>query len=222
MRTLRICRPGFSGRRGSARSTLLLLVAALACDGDLIDRIAVTVGNSVITESEIVRQIRITALLNDEQPDLTPENKRRTAERLVEQTLIRREIGTSQYLPSTVGGIEETYGAFRKRWRSDGEYKATLEARKLTDAEVRDAFRWQLTFLDFVALRFRPGVQVAEDEMREYYNLQVASKGDISFDEARPRIEEALTEERVNAALDRWLGQARTQTRIIYKEDVFR
>jgi hypothetical protein len=204
------------------RTLCMFVGLCVICQGDLIDRVAVAVGKAVITESEILRQIRITALLNDEQPDFSPENKRRTAERLVEQTLIRREIGTSQYLPSTVAGIEETYGAFRKRWRSDGEYKKTLAAQKLTDAEIRDAFRWQLTFMDFIALRFRPGVQIGEDEVREYYNLQVAPKGDISYDEARPRIEEALTEERVNAALDRWLGQTRTQTRIIYKEDVFR
>jgi len=205
-----------------ASAPLLLFCAALACRADLIDRIAVAVGNSVITESEILRQIRLTALLNDEQPDLSPENKRRTAERLVEQALIRREIATSHYLPSTVAGIEEAYDAFRKRWPTDVEYEKVLAGRKLTDAEVRDAFRWQLTFLDFVALRFRPGVQVSEEELREYYNLQVAPKGDISFDEARPQIEDVLTEERVNAALDRWLGQTRTQTRIIYKEDVFR
>lgn len=201
---------------------ILLLLLAVLCRADLIDRVAVAVGNSIITESEILRQIRITALLNDEKPDFSSENKRRTAERLVEQALIRREIASSQYLPNSVGGIEEAYDAFRKRWPVDAEYKQALETRRLSDAEVRDAFRWQLTFMDFIANRFRPGIQVSEDEMREFYNFQVAPKGDISFDEARSEIEEALTEERVNAALDRWLGQARTQTRIIYKEDVFR
>jgi hypothetical protein len=196
-------------------------VLAVICRADLIDRIAVAVGQSVITESEILRQIRITALLNDEPADFSAENKRRTAERLVEQMLIRREIATSQYLPSTSGGIEAAYGAFRKRWKAEADYRRALEAATLADAEVRDAFRWQLTFMDFIALRFRPGIQVSDEEIREYYDLQIAPKGDVSFDEARPSIEEALTEERVNAALDRWLGQTRTQTRIIYKEDVF-
>jgi hypothetical protein len=202
-------------------AALLALMAAVCLHADLIDRIAVAVGRSVITESEIMRQIRITALLNGEKPDLSPENKRRTADRLVEQALIRREIAISQYLGSTSGGIEATYSAFRKRWKTEAEYRKVLEAANLTDTEIRDAFRWQLTLMDFIALRFRPGVQVSDEEIREYYDQQVANKGDVSFDEARPGIEEALTEERVNAALDRWLGQTRTQTRIIYKEDVY-
>ena len=205
---------------------LLLPFVAMLCQADLIDRVAVAVGNTVITESEILRQIRITALLNGETADFSPENKRRTAERLVEQALIRREIATSQYLPNSTGGIDEVYGAFRKRWPSDADYKKVLAAARLTDTEVRDAFRWQLTLLDFVALRFRPGIQISEEEIREYYDLQLAPntapEARPSFEEAHSRIEDILTEQRVNAALDRWLGQTRTQTRIIYKEDVFR
>ena len=56
------CGAGFSLRRASAR--LLLFLIPLLLQADLIDRIAVAVASAVITESEILRQIRITALLN--------------------------------------------------------------------------------------------------------------------------------------------------------------
>ena len=208
-----------------ALGTVLFVVTTAVCDADLIDRVAVAIGNSVITESEIIRQIRITAMLNSERPDFSPDNRRRTAERLVEQALIRREIATSHYLPNTTSGIDAAYGAFRKRWPSEADYGKALSGNQLTDSEIRDAFRWQMTLLDFVALRFRPGIQIGEQEIREYYDLQLAKnaapEARPSFEEAHSQIEEILTEERVNAALDRWLGQTRTQTRIIYKEDVF-
>ena len=78
------------------RVALTLLLACIA-GAEIIDRVAVTVDKRVITESEIVRQIRITAFLNNEQPDFSASSKRVTADRLVEQVLIRRELESTRY-----------------------------------------------------------------------------------------------------------------------------
>src|SRR4051795_2405586 len=74
------------------RLAVVTFVAGVTAWPEIIDRIAVSVDRTVITESEVIRQIRITALLNGEQPDLSAANRRETAERLVEQALMRREI----------------------------------------------------------------------------------------------------------------------------------
>ena len=58
---------------------------------EIIDRVAVSVGNQVITEDQIGEEIRVTAFLNHETPDLSPAQKRRAAERLIEQALVRRD-----------------------------------------------------------------------------------------------------------------------------------
>src|ERR1700674_4079075 len=86
---------------------LLLLLASFACRAEIIDRIAVVVGKAVITESEILREIRLTAFLNREPLDFSPVAKRKTAERLVEQRLIGNEISASLYaLPSAAAAQE--------------------------------------------------------------------------------------------------------------------
>jgi hypothetical protein len=199
----------------------LAALLALPASADLIDRVAVAVENSVITESEILRQIRITAFLDGGKPDFSSDNKRRTAERLVEQALVRREILVTRYLGTRAEQTEEAYKEFRAKFGSDAAWNRALTEFNITDEEVRDAFRWQSTLLDFVDVRFRPGVQVPEEDIRDYYDTQLANKEKPSFEDARDSIERILLEERVNAALDRWLGQARTQTRIRYKEEVF-
>jgi len=66
-----------------ARSISLLLVAGL--HAEIIDRIAVSVGNQAVTTSDIDREIRVTALLNRSQPDFSPAARRATADRMVEQ-----------------------------------------------------------------------------------------------------------------------------------------
>jgi hypothetical protein len=202
----------------------LAVTLTLGARADLIDRVAVSVENSVISESEILRQIRLTAFLNSEKPNFSPENKRSTAERLVEQALVRREISLSHYLPNSAEAPPDLYRQFREKYGSEDAWNKALRDYNLTDLEVRDAFRWQATLLDFINLRFRPGIQVPEEDIRDYYDAEIANKATppVSLDDAREQIEQILTEERVNAALDRWLGQARTQTRIRYREEVFR
>ena len=51
------------------RALLVLLLVSVACRAEIIDRVAVVVGSGVITESEILREIRLTAFLNGEPLD---------------------------------------------------------------------------------------------------------------------------------------------------------
>jgi hypothetical protein len=200
-----------------------LLVATAICRADIIDRIAVSVDNTVITLSEVLRQIRITAMLNGEEPVFTAESKREAAERLVNQSLIRREINISRYVPDNTEQAEILYKNFRGRYKSEAEYNAALAKYHLIDADIRGAFAWQATFLDFVEVRFRPGITIPDEEIRTLYDERIRGKtspeATLSFEEARPKLEEELMQQRVDNALDRWLGQTMTQTRIVYRRE---
>lgn len=208
---------------------LLFTASALIATGaDIIDRVAVTIELQVITESEIMRQIRVTAFLNGEKPDYSAENKRRTADRLVEQSLIRREIETIHYASANKDN-STGYDEFRKtRYPQQGAYETALKQAGVTDDEVREALQWQAMFLEFIDVRFRPGVQVPDAEVRDYYDREFAPKAKESgqpvpsFGESREAITNILAAQRVDSALDRWLGQTRTQTRIRYRDEVFR
>ncbi len=207
---------------------LLPVILLIASGGaEILDRVAVSLERQVITESEILQEIRVTAFLNGEQPNLTPESKRNTADKLVEQLLIRREIETSRYVGAASSG-DVGYKQFRKaRFPSDAAYARALEQGGVDDAGVRRALAWQATLLDFIEVRFRPGIQIPEAEIRDYYEGDLAfeakAKGQPlpSFEDARQSIEAILLSRRVDNALDRWLGQVRTQIRIRYRDEVF-
>src|ERR1017187_6822016 len=82
-----------------------LLAVTLPARAEIIDRIAVSVGNRVIAESDLHREIRVAAFLDGVQPDFSPAGRRATAERMVEQVLIRRELEISRYpIPSAAEG----------------------------------------------------------------------------------------------------------------------
>lgn len=195
------------------------IVAALG--GDVIDRIAVTVGNSVITESEILENIRLAAFLNGSKPDFALESRRNAADRLIEQALIRREIEATGY-----GGGS---GPVKLGFATEAEYRKALADYGLSPERVQRHIDWQNTLISFIDARFRPGIQVTEEEARAYYKseyLPAWAKSNTgappSFEAARSDIEETLLGQRANQALDRWIGQTRTQTRIRFRPEVFR
>ncbi|PWU07478.1 MAG: hypothetical protein C5B51_09975 [Terriglobia bacterium] len=174
-------------------------------------------GSNVITVFDLDREIRLTAFLNNAKPDLSPANKRATAERLVEQQLIRREIALGQYPvpePSAVGPLPANLPRI-------AEYG-------LTEQEVKDALLWQLTLLRFVEVRFRPGIQVSDQKIRDYFEKVVepaaraARPGtDITIEDYREQIEATLTGQRSDRELNTWMNDARKRTDIIYHDEVF-
>ncbi|MGO9012978.1 MAG: hypothetical protein ACLQPN_23015 [Bryobacteraceae bacterium] len=200
------------------------VLAATLASATIIDRIAVSVGNRVITTVDIDRAIRVTAFLNGQQPDFSAASKRAAAERLVEQTLVRRELETSRYPTPLPAEIEPALAAFRHRYYpADADYRRALAQYGINDQDVRDALLWQRTLLQFIDVRFRPAVQITGEEIQHYFDtvlapqLRAAEPGkEISLDDYRGRIEDILAGQREDREMDNWLREARRQTPIVY------
>src|SRR6185369_236100 len=111
--------------------------------GDIIDRIAASVGNRVIALSDLDRAIRVSAFLDGAQPDFSPAAKRAMTERLVEQKLIRRELDTSRYPMPDAAEVDPVLAAFReKSFRTEDEYRRALTERSITEQDLKDELMW--------------------------------------------------------------------------------
>jgi hypothetical protein len=118
---------------------LVLLAASFALHADIIDRIAVSVGNSVITTSDIERQIRVAAFVSGTKPDLSPAARRKTAEAMVDQQLIRRELQTSHYPETDTPALDAAFDQFKMKYcHSAGVYRRALAADGSTEADVKE------------------------------------------------------------------------------------
>ncbi len=209
----------------------LILAALLAQPGaaEILDRIAVTLDNRVIAESDLIREIRLSAFLNDARPDFSGASKRAAAERLVERELMRHEMEFSGY---PAAGADEARAALEK-WRQEhfataAAYQQALIKAKIVEPDVSRYFLEQLTALRFIDYRFRPGVQVLPAELRDYYEKSFLPQSraagvthDPPFEEVAERIEKILTEEKVDRMLDAWMKDARSHTRIDFRAAVF-
>jgi hypothetical protein len=215
----------FSDHRGA---WLVAFLALFAAQAEILDRIAVSVGNRVITETDLDREIRITAFLNSAKPGFTPENKRQTAERMVDQLLVRSELEASRYIMPSSAEADAALKEEKNRFADDAAYRAALAEYGIAEEELKTRLLWQLTLLRFIDVRFRPGIQIGDDEIRTYFNDSVrtlaaqAHPGKTpSIDDYRDGIEQTLISQAANKQVDQWLKEARRRTHIQYHDEVF-
>ncbi|HYV63590.1 MAG TPA: hypothetical protein VE958_12990 [Bryobacteraceae bacterium] len=205
--------------------THALIAAVLAlrlAQAETLDRIAVTVGQDVITESQVILDLRVAAFLEHKPLDLSGAAKRLSAKRLVDQLLVLREAADSHLtLPSTeaAAGLVAPYAA-------ETGYQADLEHYGISERDLAAHLLSGLRTLTFTDLRFRPDVVVSADDIRSYYDSLArqpasAAAPPPSFEDSRDQIEKLLVEQRVIEALDKWLDSARSAARVQYREKAF-
>lgn len=205
-----------------------MLLAGLASGAILVDRIAVIVGQQVIKASDVDRDLRVTAFLNRQPLDSSPAARRKAAERLVDQEIIRRDVATQGYSRPSDSDAEAMIARItRDRFHgSEAQLKAALSRYGLTRDLLREQLLWQLTVLRFIDQRFRPGVLVTDEEVQAYYNehlgdLKREYPNDFRFATLSPKIRTSLEGQRIDQEFEAWLEQARTRNRIEYKEAAF-
>lgn len=213
-----------------ARAVALALVPillAFTAPAEIIDRIAVTIGDRVITEQQVAHEIRVAAFLNNETADTSATTRRAAAERLIKQELVRREMESTHYpLPDKSDAVP-LEKQIVDRYGDEAKYDAALAAHELTREDIREQLWWQLTTLRFIDFRFKPAVHVPRAAIESYYQEQVEKwrtqdqKNIPSLEDSRDSIEQILTAQQVDQSLDAWLNEARKQLNIAYRKDAF-
>jgi len=206
--------------RGAA---LLMLFAPCLVEAVIIDRIAVVVGNSIIKDSDIDRDIRVTSFLDGQTLNLNAAKRKDAVGHLVDQVFIRREIQIGSYPIATLQDADAQLNQLkRQRFQTQAAYSQSLQRYGLTELELRTQFQWQLTVLKFIDTRFKPAVLVGDDEIEKYYKEHAAALRrqypGKSLDDLRDKIRDILTAEGVNQQFFSWLDEQRSNTKIQYLE----
>jgi hypothetical protein len=182
---------------------LLGVLLAAAAWAQVLDRVAVVVGNTVLTETEVVQETRLEAFMNQAPLKLDAETKRTAADRLVDQKLIRNEMKIGAYPQPTPAEVDGMLGNLKQErfGGSDTAYRAALEKYGITEAQVREYLAWQLAAIRFTDLRFTPAIPGNGDE-------QSANRSSNGVPD-------------VDQQLDAWLKQTRAETKVRFKQGAF-
>jgi hypothetical protein len=196
---------------------------------EVLDRIAVTVDKRVITESDVILYLRVSAFL-DHKPvpvDLSGPARRAAAAALVDRDLIIEESEDSHFtLPSTTDDAA-LLRQLKAQYASEAAWQAALREYRIGEQDLANHLLAGARALRFTDLRFRPEVQISDQELNAAYEKYAAewrashSGAPPSLDDSRADLENLLTDQRASQALDQWLETARQKRRVEYREAAF-
>jgi hypothetical protein len=185
-------------------SCAIAVTAVAAAAAGVIDRVAVVVGNQVITESEVLLEVRLTHFLNGQPLELSAAQRKAAAERLVDQQLIRNEMQVGGYAMPVESQGDAVLRKFRtENYSSIPAFRAALEKYGLTEDEVKRHLLWQAAAMGFTDQRFHMAIGAPPSQSADR-----TSDGDGPKDTAED-------------GMDVWLKQARSNTRIQFKKGAF-
>lgn len=202
--------------------TIAALLAVLG-SAEVIDRIVATVGDLVVTEGAVRRQIRMAALLVRGEPDYSDASRKQAIERLINQALIRKEIEISRYSAPALPEVEKRIEDYLTRNKMTHEdFDALLKRYQFTEEDFKQEAQWQITLARFIEFRFRPGVVITDAEIEKYYSAtfipQFKKRNPAAelppLEDVRDQINRILATEASTEAMDKWLEQTRQQTKI--------
>jgi hypothetical protein len=203
---------------------LFLALTPTIAFSTIIDRIAVIVGSSIVKDSDIERDLRVTDFLDGAPLDLGTESRKKATKRLIDQIFIRREIRLGDYPAATPEEAGQQLDSLKKqRFKTNSAYQDALRRYGLAEADLRTEFQWQLTVLRFIDARFRPAVLISDAEVERYYGdhraaLEREHPGKASLEDLQEEIRDTLTGEKVNQLFFSWLDEQRQGVKIQFRE----
>lgn len=215
-----------------ARSILAVLaLASQAFAADVLDRVAISAGQQVVTLSAILRQLRLETLASGEPVQDTEANRRRAAARLIDQAIVLREIELSRYTPPSMAEAEAAVERYLKQTgRTRARLLAEISRLGFSEDDFMREMQWRVSVSRFVDYRFAAGVQVADEEVEKYYRDEyIAQYRKLNpgapvppFDEVRDAALRIVTTRKTNAAMEQWLTRMRESLRVTWFPEAFR
>lgn len=211
------------------------VASATVWQGTVLDRIVAIVNDDVILESDVDEERRFESI----QPyrgSTVEFSRERAVERLIDRALILQQAALEPEDTITDQDLDAQLTKLRKDIPSCAEYHCETDAgwqkyladRGFTVAAFGDLWRKRMELLRFIEVRFRSGIHISDDEIKEYYEKTMLPE--YAKQKATPpkletlskRIEEVLLQQRVSNLLRDWLKSLRAQgsVRIMSPDEV--
>jgi hypothetical protein len=196
------------------------LVAVLAGAAPVADRIAATVDELAIPESEVRKAMAVSALV-PAAGEKEGAFRTRVLDALIDQKLQYREALRFAPAPPEPAEVDAAMARVRERLRGAGrDPDAEFAAAGMTPDEVRGALERQIIVQNYLAERFRPIAVADEDRAREEYEkvyvpeTRAAGKTAEPFEkvieEMRRRVQQRVFDEEVV----KWMKEIRQKAAI--------
>ncbi|MGZ6972032.1 MAG: hypothetical protein ACXVID_10240 [Thermoanaerobaculia bacterium] len=189
----------------------------------LVDRIAAVVGDEIVLESEI-RKLVAVGFLERIPGETNAAYRDRVLDQRIVDVLRERQLRRSSVFDPKPEEVEARVAALEARLSKERGIPAAaaLAAAGTTREELAAWVRRGLALESFVRERLAPGLKVTEADLRAYYDStfrEAAKKRGLAdvppFEDVREEIREVVRELKLNAEIERWTGQLRSETHVL-------
>jgi hypothetical protein len=201
---------------------LILLTTARLRAGEILDQMVATVNGHAILESDWDDELRYECFMSGRSlRDLSAEDRRATFERLIDQELLREQMGATDFKPAGAEEIAKQMEQLKQQYsqeHSHESWETGLRSYGIPESQVAAHVGLELNALRLVDARLRPSIQIDTAAEEEYYKKEILPKlssGEhVSLQEATPKIRELLVQQKMNELLSSWLQSLRAQGQI--------
>lgn len=196
--------------------------------GTVLDKVVATVNGDVILESDVDEERRFESI----QPyrgSATEFSRERAVQRLIDRTLILQQAASEpegiileQDLDAQLTKLRKDIPACTAyHCETDAGWQKFLGDRGFTVEEFRERWRKRMQLLRFIEVRFRNGIRISNDDIKNYYEktmLPEYAKQKVAppkLETISNRIEEVLLQQQVGNLLLDWLKSLRAQGSVV-------
>ena len=201
---------------------LFLIAVPVLHAGEVLDGVAVTVNGHVILQSDWQEEVRFECFVAGRAlQTVTHQDRKAALNRLIDQELLREQMGSAEFKPASPEEIEKQVEAVKNDYARDHNAQSwdpVLALYHLTGTEIKNHIALELSQLRLVDAHLRPAIQVEAVEIEAYYKDHLASSAggsqQISLQQATPKIRELLTQQKMDQLLTSWLEGLHSQAQI--------
>jgi hypothetical protein len=214
-------------RRWFQIGLVLTLAITSALAGEIIERVVATVNRRPILQSDWDEEVRYEAFVNRRAlSSVTIADRKAALEHLIDQELLRQQIKedlAEGILQPSAPNVEKRLQEIRKQYpgaEKPAVWQADLQRYGLRQEDLARHVMLQARLERLIDARLRPTIHISHSSIESYYQQQLlpelrkAGVKDVPLVEVSPKIEELLTQRRMNELLAAWLHDLRSQSDI--------
>lgn len=226
--------PGQQGKKSAASTTYTTKQETPQMpetQGATIDRLVAIVNGDLILDSDVDEEQRFETI----QPFRTPAGgdnrpqRDRALERLINRELILQQAKLQPDTAVTDADVDKELDNLRKNLPECKQYHCEtqdgwskyLAAHGFTPQLMHERWRQRMQVLSFIEERFRMGIRIKPEEIKDYYDKtfvpQFAKQGATApkLEAVSERIQEVLLQQQVSSLLNDWLKSLRAQGSVV-------
>lgn len=202
----------------------LVVMATPVFAGEVLDGVVATVNHQPILRSDWDAAVRFEAFMQQKHlADLSEGDRALALQHLIDRQLLKMQMGDTSYMQPKEDALEQDIAKVRAQvpnGKDDAAWHKMLASYGLTEDDVKEHLKVEFQTMNFIEVRLRPNVHVAEEDVESYYreqlipDLQRNGGPVVAFTDVAPRIRELLTQQRMDEMLDVWLHNLRQQADI--------